>query len=162
MKSRGTWLVAAILLLAATIAGLNLAYHWNRTKAAIDYFGPTDVALIRNAKQVLLVRQIEGQEERRDISHVTDLDDLQKALVEDASYRFPAVGLNCEPTWPITLEFHHAGQVCGVAIDLDCGLIQSASRKHALDAAPIQAGLREFVDYALSRSTPITATSDSE
>ncbi|UUO07108.1 hypothetical protein M4951_02075 [Blastopirellula sp. J2-11] len=162
MKTRGTWLVAAILLLAATIAGLNLAYHWSRTREAITYFGPDDVVLIRSAKQVQLVRQIDGNEQRRDISHVADLDDLQKALVEDASYRFPGVDSPCEPDWPIALEFHQDGKTCTIAIDLDCGQIKSAGRENGLDAAPIQDGLREFIDYAVSRSTPILVTDGSE
>lgn len=162
MKTSGTWLVAAIVILAAAVAGLTLVYHWNRTRAAIEYFGPADAELILGADQVFLIRHVDGQTERRDITHVADLDDLQKALVEDASYRIPGELTKAKPQWTITLEFHRGGQSCAVDVDPQMGVIQAGGKQEQLDADPIREGMQEFFAYAISRTAPIPPKSDSE
>ncbi|MCC9606344.1 hypothetical protein LOC68_18335 [Blastopirellula sp. JC732] len=162
MNARGTWLVAAILLLAVSVAVLTTIYHWNRARAAIGYFGPEEAALIRSAQQVFLVRKVDGKTERRDISHVADLDDLKKALVEDASYQIPGKPNRCTPTWTTMLEFHEHGRSYEIEIDVDCGYIRAAGAQSQLDAEPIREGLQQFVAFAISRTTPITETNRSE
>ncbi|TWT38852.1 hypothetical protein [Blastopirellula retiformator] len=162
MNARGTWLVAAILLLAVAAAGSTLVYHWSRARAAIGYFGAENAALIRSADQVFLLQQSDQAAERRDISHVADLEDLQKALVEDASYRTAAQANDCVSDWSTTLQFHQGGRSCSVEVDLACGKVRLAGKPTELDASPIHEGLQEFIAFAVSRTASLTETTDSE
>ncbi len=91
--SRGTWLVAALLLLGLAAAITGIWFQWQQTRRCLDFYGPAAARRIAAAPTVELLLMQPGAEPGRlvarsriDISKAPGLVHLRRGLVEDANF----------------------------------------------------------------------------
>ena len=105
--------------LAVTAAGF--AWWWNRERgrAALDFYGPAAVQLIRTASKVELSRDGEAV---RDISKAQGLLNARTSLLSDASYQ--SMGSGQLPSADFTVRFTEGDESVGICFDADQQRIQ--------------------------------------
>ena len=93
--SRGTWLVAALLLLGLAAAVTGIWFQWQQTRRCLDFYGPAAARRIAAAPTVELLLMQPGAEPGRlvarsriDISKAPGLVHLRRGLVEDANFNW--------------------------------------------------------------------------
>ena len=91
--SRGTWLVAALLLLGLAAAITGIWFQWQQTRRCLEFYGPAAARRIAAAPTVELLLMQPGAEPGRlvarsriDISKAPGLVHLRRGLVEDANF----------------------------------------------------------------------------
>ena len=172
MKSRGAWLVGAILLLAAVLSGFGWWHQWGRGRQALEFWGDDEALAIRAGTTVTFAAiqslepssgtppdadrsiQVPGRDRAVGLgppaaaSDWRGLTHLRQALIEDASFiqwSIPATG---DEAWDHLLEFRHErGAVVRVAIDSQAGWVCHVARQKIARLAPFMAqGLQQFLD----------------
>ena len=93
--SRGTWLVAALLLLGLAAAITGIWFQWQQTRRCLEFYGPAAARRIAAAPMVELLLMQPGAEPGRlvarsriDISKAPGLVHLRRGLVEDANFNW--------------------------------------------------------------------------
>ena len=93
--SRGTWLVAGLLLLGLAAAITGIWFQWQQTRRCLEFYGPAAARRIAAAPTVelLLVRAGTGASRlaahtRIDVSKAPGLVHLRRGLVEDANFKW--------------------------------------------------------------------------
>ncbi|MEW4564519.1 hypothetical protein AB1K70_18405 [Bremerella sp. JC770] len=132
--SSGKLVVAAMVLIAASLAGITVWHHWSKGYASIAYWGASNGENIRYAPVVVL----KTGEETYDISKSRGLVHFRQALIEDASFTGTASIADTQPDWTheVVFSWPETSETTVVLFDLDQGLLSLPSRPTALVAQP--------------------------
>lgn len=132
--SSGKLVVAAMVLIAACLAGITVWHHWSKGYASIAYWGAANGENIRYAPVVVL----KIGEETFDISKSRGLVHFRQALIEDASFTGTASVEDAQPDWTheVVFSWPETSDTTVVRFDLDQGILGLPSQSTALVAKP--------------------------
>ena len=163
--SRGTWLVAALLLLGLAAAITGIWFQWQQTRRCLEFYGPAAARRIAAAPTVelLLVQPGEGPgqlgaQTRIDISKAPGLVHLRRGLVEDANFSWQgtdarASGGGAAPerlpleSWDVAIVFSEPLGRTTLVIDLDPagGNLAAVGQPGRIGLGRIGPGLEKWV-----------------
>ena len=166
--SRGTWLVAALLLLGLAAAVTGIWFQWQQTRRCLDFYGPAAARRIAAAPTVELLLMQPGAEPGRlvarsriDISKAPGLVHLRRGLVEDANFSWQgtdaraggggAGGVAPErlplDAWDVALVFSEPLGRTTLVIDLDPsrGSLAAVGQPGRIGLGRIGPGLEKWV-----------------
>ena len=166
--SRGTWLVAALLLLGLAAAVTGIWFQWQQTRRCLDFYGPAAARRIAAAPTVelLLVKPGQGSgrlvaRSRIDISKAPGLVHLRRGLVEDANFNWQgtdaraggggaggaATGRLPNESWDVALVFSEPLGQTTLVIDLDPagGSLAAVGQPGRIGLGRIGPGLEKWV-----------------
>lgn len=169
---RGPWVIVSIFAMALAMA----AYAWQvqrvRGRQVLVYLGWEHAERIGGAPTVELwdlrplsssstpadppLREIRMldiagashvMERRTDLSMASGIVHARQALLDDATFRWPAV-LGAPPaTWQVALRFEQNGRETLLVFDLDRGLVRLTDKNMSLRMKPaIRNGFRRYLD----------------
>ena len=173
--SRGTWLVAALLLLGLAAAVTGIWFQWQQTRRCLDFYGPAAARRIAAAPTVelLLVKPGQGSgrlvaRSRIDISKAPGLVHLRRGLVEDANFNWQgtdaraggggaggaATGRLPNESWDVALVFSEPLGQTTLVIDLDPagGSLAAVGQPGRIGLGRIGPGLEKWVRSTLAAS----------
>ena len=173
--SRGTWLVAALLLLGLAAAVTGIWFQWQQTRRCLDFYGPAAARRIAAAPTVELLLVQPGAEPGRlvarsriDISKAPGLVHLRRGLVEDANFNWQgtdaraggggaggaATGRLPNESWDVALVFSEPLGQTTLVIDLDPagGSLAAVGQPGRIGLGRIGPGLEKWVRSTLAAS----------
>ena len=173
--SRGTWLVAALLLLGLAAAVTGIWFQWQQTRRCLDFYGPAAARRIAAAPTVELLLMQPGAEPGRlvarsriDISKAPGLVHLRRGLVEDANFNWQgtdaraggggaggaATGRLPNESWDVALVFSEPLGQTTLVIDLDPagGSLAAVGQPGRIGLGRIGPGLEKWVRSTLAAS----------
>ena len=171
--SRGTWLVAALLLLGLAAAITGIWFQWQQTRRCLDFYGPAAARRIAAAPTVELLLVQPGAEPGRlvarsriDISKAPGLVHLRRGLVEDANFNWQgtdaraggggaggaATGRLPNESWDVALVFSEPLGQTTLVIDLDPagGSLAAVGQPGRIGLGRIGPGLEKWVRSTLA------------
>ena len=166
--SRGTWLVAALLLLGLAAAITGIWFQWQQTRRCLEFYGPAAARRIAAAPTVELLLMQPGAEPGRlvarsriDISKAPGLVHLRRGLVEDANFNWQgtdaraggggaggaATGRLPNESWDVALVFSEPLGQTTLVIDLDPagGSLAAVGQPGRIGLGRIGPGLEKWV-----------------
>ena len=166
--SRGTWLVAALLLLGLAAAITGIWFQWQQTRRCLDFYGPAAARRIAAAPTVelLLVQPGQGpgqlgEQTRIDISKAPGLVHLRRGLVEDANFSWQGTDARASgggaggavperlplESWDVALVFSEPLGRTTLVIDLDPagGSLAAVGQPGRIGLGRIGPGLEKWV-----------------
>ena len=166
--SRGTWLVAALLLLGLAAAVTGIWFQWQQTRRCLDFYGPAAARRIAAAPTVelLLVKPGQGSgrlvaRSRIDISKAPGLVHLRRGLVEDANFNWQGTDARASgagaggaaperlplDAWDVALVFSEPLGRTTLVIDLDPsrGSLAAVGQPGRIGLGRIGPGLEKWV-----------------
>ena len=161
--SRGTWLVAGLLLLGLVAAITGIWFQWQQTRRCLEFYGPAAARRIAAAPTVelLLVRAGTGASRlaahtRIDVSKAPGLVHLRRGLVEDANFKWQAGGV-AQPrlpsaAWDVALVFSEPLGSTTLVIDFDSagGALAVVGQPGRIGLGRIGPGLEKWIRSTLS------------
>jgi len=161
--SRGTWLVAGLLLLGLAAAITGIWFQWQQTRRCLEFYGPSAARRIAAAPTVelLLVRAGTGASRlaahtRIDVSKAPGLVHLRRGLVEDANFNWQAGGV-AQPrlpsaAWDVALVFSEPLGSTTLVIDFDSagGALAVVGQPGRIGLGRIGPGLEKWIRSTLS------------
>ena len=170
--SRGTWLVAALLLLGLAAAITGIWFQWQQTRRCLEFYGPAAARRIAAAPTVELLLMQPGAEPGRlvarsriDISKAPGLVHLRRGLVEDANFSWQgtdarASGGGAAPerlpleSWDVAIVFSEPLGRTTLVIDLDPagGSLAAVGQPGRIGLGRIGPGLEKWVRSTLAAS----------
>ena len=162
--SRGTWLVAALLLLGLAAAITGIWFQWQQTRRCLEFYGPAAARRIAAAPTVELLLVQPGQgagqlgaQSPIDISKAPGLVHLRRGLVEDANFSWQAGG-GAVPerlpldAWDVAFVFTEPGGQTTLVIDLDAsgGALAVVGQPGRIGLGRIRPGLEKWIRSTLS------------
>ena len=173
--SRGTWLVAALLLLGLAAAITGIWFQWQQTRRCLEFYGPAAARRIAAAPTVELLLMQPGAEPGRlvarsriDISKAPGLVHLRRGLVEDANFNWQgtdaraggggaggaATGRLPNESWDVALVFSEPLGQTTLVIDLDPagGSLAAVGQPGRIGLGRIGPGLEKWVRSTLAAS----------
>lgn len=140
----GKLVVAAMILIAAILAGITVWHHWSKGYASIAYWGAANGENIRYAPVVEL--KTAGQ--TYEISKARGLVHFRQALIEDASFTGATSKEETQPTWTHEVVFSWPDQSKSTVVqfDVEKGVVASPDQQSVLVAKPepTLSGLKTF------------------
>ncbi|WDI41916.1 hypothetical protein [Bremerella sp. P1] len=132
--SSGKLVVAAMILIAAVLAGITVWHHWSKGYASIAYWGAANGENIRYAPIV----KLKTAGKSFDISKARGLVHFRQALIEDASFTGTTAQEASEPAWTheVVFSWPEKSDVTVVQFDLERGLLALPEHPNALIAKP--------------------------
>jgi len=163
--SRGTWLVAALLLLGLAAAITGIWFQWQQTRRCLDFYGPAAARRIAAAPTVELLLMQPGAEPGRlvarsriDISKAPGLVHLRRGLVEDANFNWQGTDAGASgggaalerlplDAWDVALVFSEPLGHTTLVIDLDPagGSLAAVGQPGRIGLGRIGPGLEKWV-----------------
>ena len=166
--SRGTWLVAALLLLGLAAAVTGIWFQWQQTRRCLDFYGPAAARRIAAAPTVELLLVQPGAEPGRlvarsriDISKAPGLVHLRRGLVEDANFNWQGTDARASgagaggaaperlplDAWDVALVFSEPLGRTTLVIDLDPsrGSLAAVGQPGRIGLGRIGPGLEKWV-----------------
>ena len=166
--SRGTWLVAALLLLGLAAAVTGIWFQWQQTRRCLDFYGPAAARRIAAAPTVELLLMQPGAEPGRlvarsriDISKAPGLVHLRRGLVEDANFNWQGTDARASgagaggaaperlplDAWDVALVFSEPLGRTTLVIDLDPsrGSLAAVGQPGRIGLGRIGPGLEKWV-----------------
>jgi len=162
--SRGTWLVAALLLLGLAAAVTGIWFQWQQTRRCLDFYGPAAARRIAAAPTVELLRVQTGAEPGRlvarsriDISKAAGLVHLRRGLVEDANFNWQGSDAAVQErlpsdAWDVALVFSEPLGRTTLVIDLDPsgGSLAAVGQPGRIGLGRIRPGLEKWIRSTLA------------
>ena len=157
--SRGTWLVAGLLLLGLAAAITGIWFQRHQTRRCLEFYGPAAARRIAAAPTVELLLVQPGQgpgqlgaQTRIDISKAPGLVHLRRGLVEDANFSWQASGgavperLPLE-SWDVAFVFSEPLGCTTLVIDLDPsgGALAAVGQPGRIGLGRIRPGLEKWI-----------------
>ncbi len=168
---RGPWVIVCIFSLALAMA----AYAWQlqrtRGRQVLAYLGWEHAERIARASSVELwalrplpagsvpadrmpatrTLRIAGVRhamvQRKDLSRAPGIVHARQALLDDASFHWPAAAGGAPATWQVALRFEQDGRETLLAFDLNRGLVRLTDKNMSLALQPASAnGFRRYLD----------------
>ena len=166
--SRGTWLVAALLLLGLAAAITGIWFQWQQTRRCLEFYGPAAARRIAAAPTVELLLVQPGAEPGRlvarsriDISKAPGLVHLRRGLVEDANFNWQGTDARASgagaggaaperlplDAWDVALVFSEPLGRTTLVIDLDPsrGSLAAVGQPGRIGLGRIGPGLEKWV-----------------
>ena len=166
--SRGTWLVAALLLLGLAAAITGIWFQWQQTRRCLEFYGPAAARRIAAAPTVELLLMQPGAEPGRlvarsriDISKAPGLVHLRRGLVEDANFNWQGTDARASgagaggaaperlphDAWDVALVFSEPLGRTTLVIDLDPsrGSLAAVGQPGRIGLGRIGPGLEKWV-----------------
>ena len=173
--SRGTWLVAALLLLGLAAAITGIWFQWQQTRRCLEFYGPAAARRIAAAPTVELLLMQPGAEPGRlvarsriDISKAPGLVHLRRGLVEDANFNWQGTDARASgagaggaaperlplDAWDVALVFSEPLGRTTLVIDLDPagGSLAAVGQPGRIGLGRIGPGLEKWVRSTLAAS----------
>ncbi|PQO25783.1 hypothetical protein C5Y96_23525 [Blastopirellula marina] len=142
--SSGKLVVAAMILIAATLAAITVWHHWSKGYASIAYWGAANGENIRYAPVV----QLKTGGETFVISKARGLVHFRQALIEDASFTQTISKDDAQPEWTheVVFSWPEKSESTVVRFDLEKGLLALPDDAKLLVAKPepTRSGLAAF------------------
>lgn len=171
--SRGTWLVAGLLLLGLAAAITGIWFQWQQTRRCLEFYGPAAARRIAAAPTVelLLVRAGTGASRlaahtRIDVSKAPGLVHLRRGLVEDANFNWQgtdardrggeaggaAAARLPSAAWDVALVFSEPLGSTTLVIDFDSagGALAVVGQPGRIGLGRIGPGLEKWIRSTLS------------
>jgi hypothetical protein len=167
MRSRGTLIVLAILLLAIALAVVNMVVQTRSSQRAVEHWGAQAARLILTASRVEVLQLgdkegdgtadfIEASPQRlpiagrRDASQSPGILHVRRALVSDSLYDWDALPSQ-SPVWRYALRFREGDATFTLLLDDACSVIQAAEndasrlpiRANPKGGSPLEAFIQE-------------------
>ncbi|QDU75635.1 hypothetical protein Pan97_26690 [Bremerella volcania] len=132
--SSGKLVVAAMILIAAILAGITVWHHWSKGYASIAYWGATNGENIRYAPVV----HLKTSGKTFDISQARGLVHFRQALIEDASFIGTTSQEATQPEWTheVVFSWPEKSESTIVQFDLAKGLLSLPDQPSILVAKP--------------------------
>ena len=166
--SRGTWLVAALLLLGLAAAITGIWFQWQQTRRCLEFYGPAAARRIAAAPTVELLLMQPGAEPGRlvarsriDISKAPGLVHLRRGLVEDANFNWQGTDARASgagaggaaperlplDAWDVALVFSEPLGRTTLVIDLDPsrGSLAAVGQPGRIGLGRIGPGLEKWI-----------------
>ena len=157
--SRGTWLVAALLLLGLAAAITGIWFQWQQTRRCLEFYGPAAARRIAAAPMVELLLMQPGAEPGRlvarsriDISKAPGLVHLRRGLVEDANFSWQSSGGAVQErlpleSWDVAFVFTEPLGRTTLVIDLDPagGSLAAVGQPGRIGLGRIGPGLEKWI-----------------
>lgn len=151
--SSGKLVVLAMILIAATLAGITVWHHWSKGYASIAYWGAANGENIRYAPVV----QLKTDGETFNISKARGLVHFRQALIEDASFTQLISMEEIQPQWTheVVFSWPEKSESTIVQFDLDKGLLALPEESRLLVAKPdpTRSGLAAFFSDVTSKKS---------
>lgn len=165
-NASGKLVIVGILVVAFAAAGMSWWFRYSATHRAAEYWGPKAARLIRDAPAVqfwpheppadletvrmalISTGNIVDPAAVRDITNARGLIHLRNALLDDRSYRWPAVDPPEGANWKWVVSFRNdpANEGAMVILSDDCKLLVDFDRpRQVLSCESIAVGLSEMI-----------------
>lgn len=165
MLSRGKLAILAMLLLAFTLTGISVVWHYYQGDQAKEFWGTKSAVLIRHAAkvevlQLRLANGVTGSEaerltidnvlfdvvQKKDISQMRGLIHARHALIEDASFHWDKTRGECQGQWNCAMRFTAGDSSAIVLFDFECELARLIlSPREVRVTSHIMAGLKRYI-----------------
>jgi len=157
--SRGTWLVAGLLLLGLAAAFTGIWFQRHQTRRCLEFYGPAAARRIAAAPTVELLLMQPGAEPGRlvarsriDISKAPGLVHLRRGLVEDANFNWQGSDAAVQErlpseSWDVALVFSEPLGQTTLVIDLDRagGGLAAVGQPGRIGLGRIRPGLEKWI-----------------
>ena len=160
-RLRSSLVIFGMLLLGAATSVAAIWYLRGLSRRSMEFWGPQAGELILQAPQVEVLQLasaeadsaaerliVDGQDfsviQRRDISQARGLANVRRALMQDASYQWPADRPDPPLGWSYALRFTDRDRSTTLLFALDPPAARPLERNLCVGTGKIAAGLRDF------------------
>jgi hypothetical protein len=165
---RGRLVIAGILTIGIVAACIAVWVNYRYGRRALQYWGPENALLIRDAESVLLVRlvpqegssvervwQVAGRmwagERQVQVSGRIGTLRVREALLDDAAYDWEAAPGDCQATVLHALVFEGDNRSVTAVLDTKCQLLlrEADDRRAAVSISPTNEFFSRWIDQQL-------------